>query len=105
MLGGGDERRCARCRPLSTVTPATQPLTGEGASRQEWWVQPKPLLVDPSQTAMIAHGIKAPVAELVDAPDSKSGFRKEVLVRVRPGAPMRRDRPLRGHAFNVTSAS
>jgi hypothetical protein len=29
----------------------------------------------------------APVAELVDAPDSKSGFRKEVLVRFRPGAP------------------
>src|SRR3954462_14209678 len=30
---------------------------------------------------------QAPVAELVDAPDSKSGFRKEVLVRLRPGAP------------------
>src|SRR4051794_11509659 len=29
----------------------------------------------------------APVAELVDAPDSKSGGRKVVLVRVRPGAP------------------
>src|SRR5688572_15511586 len=29
----------------------------------------------------------APVAELVDAPDSKSGFFTEVLVRVRPGAP------------------
>jgi hypothetical protein len=27
------------------------------------------------------------VAELVDAPDSKSGFLTEVLVRVRPGAP------------------
>ena len=30
---------------------------------------------------------RAPVAELVDAPDSKSGFLTEVLVRVRPGAP------------------
>jgi hypothetical protein len=28
------------------------------------------------------------VAELVDAPDSKSGFLTEVLVRVRPGAPI-----------------
>src|SRR5262245_55816476 len=31
---------------------------------------------------------RAPVAELVDAPDSKSGGRKVVLVRVRPGAPL-----------------
>ena len=31
---------------------------------------------------------RAPVAELVDAPDSKSGFLTEVLVRVRPGAPL-----------------
>jgi hypothetical protein len=31
---------------------------------------------------------RAPVAELVDAPDSKSGFLTEVLVRVRPGAPV-----------------
>ncbi len=30
----------------------------------------------------------APVAELVDAPDSKSGYRQGVLVRVRPGAPI-----------------
>src|SRR3954470_5896570 len=29
----------------------------------------------------------APVAELVDAPDSKSGGFTSVLVRVRPGAP------------------
>ena len=29
----------------------------------------------------------APVAELVDAPDSKSGSRKGVSVRFRPGAP------------------
>src|SRR5262249_8987448 len=32
---------------------------------------------------------RAPVAELVDAPDSKSGGRKVVLVRVRPGAPLK----------------
>jgi hypothetical protein len=30
---------------------------------------------------------RAPVAELVDAPDSKSGGFTSVLVRVRPGAP------------------
>ena len=30
----------------------------------------------------------APVAELVDAADSKSAIRKDVLVRVRPGAPI-----------------
>ena len=32
-------------------------------------------------------GAGAPVAELVDAPDSKSGGFTSVLVRVRPGAP------------------
>src|SRR3569623_609939 len=31
--------------------------------------------------------VGAPVAELVDAPDSKSGGFTSVLVRVRPGAP------------------
>ena len=30
---------------------------------------------------------EAPVAELVDAPDSKSGGLRAVSVRVRPGAP------------------
>jgi hypothetical protein len=32
---------------------------------------------------------EAPVAELVDAADSKSVARKSVLVRVRPGAPQK----------------
>ena len=33
-------------------------------------------------------GFGAPVAELVDATDSKSVVRKDVLVRVRPGVPI-----------------
>ena len=36
----------------------------------------------------------APVAELVDAADSKSVARKGVLVRVRPGAPIQSIKPL-----------
>src|SRR5262249_16429245 len=38
---------------------------------------------------------QAPVAELVDAPDSKSGGGNIVLVRVRPGAPCLILRPVR----------
>src|SRR5205807_10158378 len=37
---------------------------------------------------------QAPVAELVDAPDSKSGGGNIVLVRVRPGAPHFTEREL-----------
>ena len=36
--------------------------------------------------------LEAPVAELVDAVDSKSAVRTGVLVRVRPGAPFSSDR-------------
>ena len=35
-----------------------------------------------------SRGLGAPVAELVDATDSKSVVRKDVLVRVRPGVPI-----------------
>src|SRR4051812_47248966 len=42
--------------------------------------------VDPPRFAAIFRP-PAPVAELVDAPDSKSGNGNIVLVRVRPGAP------------------
>ena len=45
--------------------------------------------VDPPRFAAIFRPL-APVAELVDAPDSKSGNGNIVLVRVRPGAPLRR---------------
>jgi hypothetical protein len=37
---------------------------------------------------MIRRVLSAPVAELVDAADSKSVARKGVLVRFRPGAPL-----------------
>jgi hypothetical protein len=43
-----------------------------------------------SAVAMFAVLRTAPVAELVDAPDSKSGDGNIVLVRVRPGAPNKR---------------
>gem|GEM_PF-4615542 len=36
---------------------------------------------------IIIGDIFAPVVELVDAADSKSAIRKDVLVQVRPGAP------------------
>ena len=48
--------------------------------------------VDPPGFAAIFRP-PAPVAELVDAPDSKSGNGNIVLVRVRPGAPLRRSPP------------
>ena len=38
-------------------------------------------------TVLCAASVPAPVAEPVDAPDSKSGVRKDVPVRVGPGAP------------------
>src|SRR5262249_56003526 len=45
-------------------------------------------VASPSRMAMIGRPRNgAPVAELVDAADSKSVARKGVLVRVRPGAP------------------
>src|SRR5688500_3086301 len=44
-------------------------------------------IVDPGPLAPVWSCRLAPVAESVDAPDSKSGGRKVVLVRVRPGAP------------------
>ena len=48
-------------------------------------------------------GTVAPVAELVDAPDSKSGGFTSVLVRVRPGAPESRLSRRRGGAGRSTA--
>ena len=49
--------------------------------------QPSHTPVDGPRTFAIIRARQAPVAELVDATDSKSVVREGVLVRVRPGAP------------------
>lgn len=55
---------------------------GQGADRDDFSVDPA------AHPAMIRERIEhAGVVKLVDAPDSKSGVRKDVSVRLRPPAP------------------
>jgi hypothetical protein len=64
------------------VAPRTRPVDSPVA-------EPPSTIVDPGPPAPVYGPLNlAPVAESVDAPDSKSGGRKVVLVRVRPGAPL-----------------
>jgi hypothetical protein len=56
----------------------------------QWLAEPSPFAMmraAAGRLPLARASIGAPVAELVDAPDSKSGGFTSVLVRVRPGAP------------------
>lgn len=55
-----------------------------------WLAEPSPFAMmraAAERLPLVRASMGAPVAELVDAPDSKSGGFTSVLVRVRPGAP------------------
>ena len=63
-----------------------RPRRRDGRSRGRFLSKNQALDRLPRGGAPLISGARAPVAELVDAPDSKSGCRKAVPVRLGPGA-------------------
>ena len=99
--------------PLSNLGPKQSTTPGQGPLVPRLAEARHRALTGFEPTVLCAASALAPVAEPVDAPNSKSGVRKDVPVRVGPGAPRRqwhsgigpRDRPPTGKAVTAYRAS